>query len=59
MFGDMLDDLEWPSLETRREQSSLTSSTRFTPVQWILIRIKKYIFLFLELWLEKIILLLT
>ena len=22
--GDMLDDLEWPSLETRREQSSLT-----------------------------------
>ena len=23
-FGDMLDELEWPSLETRREQSSLT-----------------------------------
>ena len=22
--GDMLDELEWPSLETRREQSSLT-----------------------------------
>ena len=23
-IGDMLDELEWPSLETRREQSSLT-----------------------------------
>ena len=23
-FGDMLDELEWPSLEARREQSSLT-----------------------------------
>ena len=34
--GDMLDELEGPSLEVRREQSS---STRFTPVQCLLTKI--------------------
>ena len=33
--GDMLDELEWPSLESRRERSS---STRYTPVQCLLIK---------------------
>ena len=38
---DMLEELEWPSLETRREQSSLTFfyKIRFTPVLCLLIKI--------------------
>ena len=38
-IGDMLDELGWPSLEDRREQSSLAFSTRFTPVQCLLKKI--------------------
>ena len=37
--GDMLDELEWPSLETRREQSSLAFTIRFSPVHCLLIKI--------------------
>ena len=36
---DMLNDLDWPSLEDRRLKSSLTFFTRFTPVQCLLIKI--------------------